>query len=783
MTDPEPVEPVTVPTLPAEGESSVRDLTTGSAGTLVLLVLVFVCYAWTVRGGYIWDDNAYVTGNSTLRDFNGLSRIWTQPGATPQYYPLTFTSFWLETRLFGFKPAVSHIVNAMLHAGSVLLLWKILRRLSVPGAWMAAAVFAVHPMNVESVAWIAERKNTLSMILALSATYLYLAYARLGIAERTTPVGEGLNVPMPDDPKRLYRLFLALFVLALLAKTAVAPLPLMLLAILWWKRGRIDFQVDVMPLLPALAIAAVGGAITAYVEHSPKYVGASGAEWDITVAQRVLLLGQTMLFYFAKILWPFPVGWQFAAHRPLWPFAISFNYYRWTPDPTRPLQWLPLAAIVGVFSGLWALRGRIGRAPFTVAILFFVGLLPVSGLTLAYPMRYSWVADHFAYVGQIGLIVGVVAGVTLLLRRWESVAAGVGSVALLALTGLTFWHALSFTDLRSLWERTLRQNPQSWLAALNYGGELMDIANDEYARRMSGDDSDIAAEKRESFRNSAEIWFREALRLKPDAYEAEARLGELAFQRGKIDEALAYYRKSEATAEALNSNYRFASFRIGEVTLAQGKIDEAIELFKKLEAKEGTSERNNALFAQVHTRVGDALQQQLARSAATQPDTDKLAAVIDEYNTAITLAPDYVPPKVRLAAMLVEQDQVPDALPQAVQLLQDVLKLDVDNIDAKLISARVMEKQKRPDLAAAQLTNLTERYPDFIPGHLQRAIVLQAMGQPDEAKAGLRKMLEKYPNAKPVRELLDQMEGRPSTRPAGPTTLQFGPQLPTPTEP
>ena len=784
----EPQTPVETAPPPAEGESSIRDLTTGSAGALVLLVLVFVCYAWTSRAGYIWDDNAYVTGNSTLRDFNGLSRIWTQPGATPQYYPLTFTSFWLETRVFGMKPAVSHVINALLHAGSVLLLWKILRRLAVPGAWMAAAVFAVHPMNVESVAWIAERKNTLSMILMLSATYIYLAYARLGLAKRVTPAGEGFNVPMPDDPKRLYRLFLALFVLALLAKTAVAPLPFMLLAVLWWKRGRINFKADVLPMLPLIGVAAVGGAITAYLEHSPNYVGASGAEWDLTVAQRLLLLGQTTLFYFLKILWPFPIGWQFDAHKPLWPFPISFNYYRWTPDPTKPLQWLPLVGLIAVFGALWALRGRIGRAPFAVAAVFLFGLLPVSGLTLAYPMRFSWVADHFAYVGQIGLIVGVVAVFAGLLRRQETVAATLGSVVLVAMTGLTLWHAFSFTferstRVRNLWERTLVQNPQSWFAALNYGGQVMEIANDEYGRRMAGGDSDIAADKRDTFRDRAEIWFREALRINPNAYEAHARLGELAFQRGKIDEALGHYRDAERIAAELRSSYRFASFRIGEVMLAQGKVDEAISMFKTLEAKEGASERNSALFAQIHTRLGDALQQRLAGKSTTRPDADQLAAVIDEYNTAISLAPDDVPPKLRLAALLIEQEQVPDAMTQAVQLLQDALKLDVDNIDAKLITARIAVKQGRPDLAAAQLTNLTDRYPGFIPGQIQRAIVLQTMGQPDEAKAGLRRMLEKYPDAKLVRELLDEMEGRPSTRPAAPTTLQFGPALPTPTGP
>jgi protein O-mannosyl-transferase len=137
-------------------------LTTSAPPALLLVVAVLIAYLPALQGGYIWDDNRYVTENPILPQPDGLAAIWTDPGATIQYYPMVFTTFWLEYRLWGLNPLGYHATNILLHALSALLLWAILRRLAVPGAWLAAALFALHPVHVESVAWVTERKNVLS---------------------------------------------------------------------------------------------------------------------------------------------------------------------------------------------------------------------------------------------------------------------------------------------------------------------------------------------------------------------------------------------------------------------------------------------------------------------------------------------------------------------------------------------------------------------------------------------------------------------------------------------
>ncbi|MGC4031342.1 MAG: hypothetical protein QM754_06300 [Tepidisphaeraceae bacterium] len=373
---------------------------------------------------------------------------------------------------------------------------------------MAAAVFAVHPINVESVAWISERKNTLSMLFGLSAAWMYLRYAKIGVDTAAAPAGEGINVALPDDPKRLYRLFLALFALALLSKTAIAVLPLMLAAVIWWKRGTLTKQ-DLLSLVPALVLGAAGGAVTSHLEHSPDFVGATGLEWKLSVVDRVMLFGQTTAFYAYKVLWPFAIKhYQPADALPMSTipfFPISFNYEKWTLNTASPLQWLPLLGVLAVFGVLAAGVKRIGRGGLTAALVFVFGLLPVSGLVTFFPQRFSWVADHFAYFGAIGLIVGVVAGLTLLLRRLPELALGVLTTPILVgMIAVTFWHAMSFKNLETLWDHTLRQNPRSWLGAVSFGVALIEKANVTYRFEMERDNAVDAVKYREELRGYAE---------------------------------------------------------------------------------------------------------------------------------------------------------------------------------------------------------------------------------------------------------------------------------------
>src|SRR5215831_21076118 len=229
-------------------------------GLIVLLVLLV--YLPVLHSGFIWDDDSYVTENPTLRSLDGLRRIWFEVGAVPQYYPMVHSTFWLEYHLWGLNPVGFHLVNVLLHAAAAILLWQVLKRLKIPAAWLVATIFALHPIEVESVSWVTERKNVLSAVFYFAAALAYFRFA---------PPTE--SVVRNSRRWYWYAGALILFLAALLSKTVTCSLPAALLLVCWWKKGRVQWS-DLLPLLPFLAVGAGLGLLTAGME---KYrVGAHG---------------------------------------------------------------------------------------------------------------------------------------------------------------------------------------------------------------------------------------------------------------------------------------------------------------------------------------------------------------------------------------------------------------------------------------------------------------------------------------------------------------------------
>ena len=327
----------------------------------LLLIAVILAYQPAWHGKPIWDDDAHLTPPG-LRSSQGLARIWIEPGATQQYYPLVHSIFWIEYKLWGDATPGYHLINILLHAFAALLLWKILRRLQVPGAYLAAAMFALHPVCVESVAWISEIKNTLSGAFYLGAALAYLRFDR-------------------TRNWRFYFVTLGLFLLGLMSKTVIATLPAALLVVFWWQRGKLSWKQDVLPLIPFFAVGIGAGLFTAWVEW--KFVGASGSGYDFSIMDRLLIAGRAIWFYLGKLVWP---------------VDLAFIYPRW--HVSRTVWWqslFPITALL-VSVGLWLLSRR-NRAPLA-AWLFFVGtLFPALGFFNVYPFCYSFVADHFQYLG------------------------------------------------------------------------------------------------------------------------------------------------------------------------------------------------------------------------------------------------------------------------------------------------------------------------------------------------------------------------------------------------
>lgn len=484
---------------------------------VVIAAGAVAAYAPALRGDFLWDDNGHVTA-AALRSWAGLGRIWTEPGATQQYYPLLHSVFWVEQRLWGDAVLGYHLANLTQHLLAAWLLAAVLRRLAVPGATLAAAIFALHPVHVESVAWISEQKNTLSLVFSLGAALAYLRHA--------------------DEGRRSdYWLGLALLGCALLTKTVTATLPAALLVVRWWKQGRLSWQDDVAPLVPWLVAGVTAGAFTAAVERY--LIGADGAEYGLSWAGRAVLAGRAIWFYMGSFGWP---------------ANLTFIYPRWTIDAGELGQWLPVAGAGAMAGALWVGRRR-SRTPLAVWLLFVGTLFPALGFFDVYPFQYSFVADHFQYHADVVLAAAAgaaLAGVGQWWRvgwRWMGGGAVVTMLAVLA-----GQHAANFRSSEALYRATLARNPGCWMAHNNLG--LI-----------------VAASGR---REEALGHFRQAIALKPDYFDGHNNLGLSLTQTGRAEAALPHLE----TAVRLNPHAGQARNNLGIALAACHRPLAAVAAFR-----------------------------------------------------------------------------------------------------------------------------------------------------------------------------------------------------------
>lgn len=499
--------------------SAARGWPVGAVFTLILLVTL-IAYFPALTGDFLWDDAGHVT-RPDLQSWSGLGRIWSEVGATQQYYPLLHSAFWIEHQVFGDNPTGYHLVNVLWHALAATLFVALLRRLAVPGALFAGLLFAVHPVAVESVAWIAEQKNTLSTVCYLAAA---LAWLRFNEERR---------------PGR-YGIATLWFVAALLTKTVTATLPAALLVIAWWRRGRLSWRGDVAPLLPWLALGVTAGLGTAWLEVTQ--IGATGNDFQLGGLERGLLAGRVVWFYLGKLLWP---------------AGLAFFYPRWTIDAGIAWQWIfPLAVLATL---AWAAGwSRRNRGPLAATLLYGGTLLPVLGFVNVYPFVFSYVADHFQYLASLGMIAFLAAAAThgftrLTWPRWTGPAAATAVLGLLG--GLTWQQSGLYRDLLTLYEETVERSPSSWVAQLNLGTTL--------------DDAGRVAESLPHLRR--------ALELKPDHPETLNSLGNVLNRLGRADEARPLLER------AIQREPRFAAAHntLGAVLMALREPDAGMAAFQR----------------------------------------------------------------------------------------------------------------------------------------------------------------------------------------------------------
>jgi tetratricopeptide (TPR) repeat protein len=412
-------------------------------GIITIILLILFSYWGAMYNGFVWDDSVYLTDRK-LTTLKGLLKIWTQPSITDHpYYPLTHTSFWLEYHIWGSNPFGYHLVNIILHAINAIVVWLILRHLGIKGAWMCAAVFAVHPVHVESVAWITERKNLLSGMFYLLSVFNFLRF---------------YFVPREKGKKgdlRLYILSVVLFIFSMLSKSAFCTLPIALLLIIWWKNNRIT-RSDARLLMPFFAVAAALGIFTIWMEKH--HVGAYGAEWSFSLIERFLIASRALWFYAAKLIWP---------------FELIFIYPRWNVNHHIWWQYLYLVGVAVVLAVLWSLREKIGKGPLVCVLLFATNLMPALGFINFYMMIFSFVADHLQYIASIGLIIMFVSWVSkcsanlgLEARRFVFVLC---AIILILLSFRTKEQTRIYKNKITLYTDIINKNPSCWMAYNNRG--------------------------------------------------------------------------------------------------------------------------------------------------------------------------------------------------------------------------------------------------------------------------------------------------------------------------
>ena len=416
-----------------------------AAAAIAIVAVTMLAYIPGMHGGFIWDDDPYVTEYATLRSLDGLVDIWTRPRSIPQYYPLVHTTYWLEYHAWGAQPAGYKIVNAALHALAALMLWRVLRRLAVPGAWLAAVLFAIHPVQVESVTWITERKNVLSSLMYFASFYCALRWLALDRPAAQPPD----HHPSPDKLHRWYILAGLLFLGALLSKTVTCSLPAAVLLVVWWKRGRIQRR-EVLGMAPFFLVGFVFAMVTAQLERH--HVGALGEDWALGLLDRTLIASRAVFFYLAKLAWP---------------TDLSFIYPRWRIDTTAWQQYLPIV-LLAVLAALLILRRRqLGRGPIVIALLYLGTLLPALGFFNIYPMRYTFVADHYQYLASAAVFTAIAAVLSRGLVRLRLAPRSAACLAVAIVLAILFpraWDRRSaYQALRSLWTATLEKTaPPGW---------------------------------------------------------------------------------------------------------------------------------------------------------------------------------------------------------------------------------------------------------------------------------------------------------------------------------
>ncbi len=681
-------------TLENTPSTSSRSASTGFAlpGAALFLLVVLV-YLPAFRCGFIWDDDDYITENRTIQQRDGLKQIWLDPRATPQYYPLVHSTFWLEHQLWGLHPSGYHAVNVILHSALTVMVWLVLVRLEVPGAWVAAAVFGLHPVHVESVAWITERKNVLSGLCTVSAMWEILPLLGIG------------KIPLPRFSVGRYLAATILFLAALLSKSVSCSLPAACLLVVYWKQGRITRREWAL-MLPWFVLGLGAARQTAWLEQT--HVGATGVIFSWTFWERCWIAGHAVWFYLLKLVWPHP---------------LIFFYPRWTIDIHQLSSWIAPVSALLLPIGLWLARNRIGRGPVVAALFFGGTLLPALGFVNIYPMRYSFVADHFQYLASLGPIVLFVGSAASLLSRWPSGArwAPMATVFLLIPLGAMTWRQQAvYRDIETLWRDVLAKNPTTFAAHFHLG--KVSTAQGRHAE--------------------ATTHFRESLRLQTDDTETPITLtllGNSLARQGKLDEA------KDCLSEALrrSPNYCEALLGLGNYAAREHHDDQAIELFRRVLTLRPT----DAVDRSARAQLGNSLARQGKFQEAEDCLNESLRRHLDDWETLHALA--------TLAGRQQQHER-------AIGLFRRVLKLQPDEAVVRVNLGKALAAVGDLNAAVTEFEAALRSHPDLIDARFSLANALARQRRLQDAERLYLNVLESQPDHPQARANLERVRAEMS---------------------
>ena len=705
-----------------------------------LILFVLLAYTPIWHAGFLWDDDVMLTANPCIVGPLGLKEIWTTSAA--DICPLTTTTLWLEHALWGLVPAPYHLANILMHAACAIVLWRVLRSLRVQGAWLGASLWALHPVQVESVAWITEMKNTESGLFFLLSILFFVKWLNFGRVAYPPSRHSGATAEIRSY--RAYILSLLLAGLAMASKSSTVILPVVLCLCAWWIERRWNWR-NLARVMPMLLMSVAASALSIWTQTLQPGLQ-TDPQWVRPWPQRLATAGDAVWFYLGKLLWPHP---------------LITVYPRWQIDAGQWISYLPLAGVILLFSILWLNRrpGVAGlRACFFAFTYFLVALLPVLGLIDPFISRYSLVFDHFQYLASMGPL--ALAGAGFAWSRGKGIgvsdfAKNFGELSRAASSDRSEYRGIGVGT------GTSQDKLVTWMAPAQRGWRAPNKESLSGLRGLlcrffflpliqTANQIQILASKNLWLRQvlcagllsvlgfvtwhrtwayqSEEMLWRDTIAKNPDCWLGRYNVGNAYMQKGQLDEAIAQYQK----ALEINANYADARNNLGNVFFRKGKLDAAIAEYQRTLAI-------NPNLAETHTNLGNALFQKR-----------QLDAAIEQYGMAVKVNPNYAQAHGNLGVAYFQKGQMDAAIAQ----YQQALIINPNYAEARTNLGNALLRKGQPDAAIAEYEQAVKTNPTYAIAHANFGVALLQKGQVDQAITEFEEALRLNPNLRPVRDLL-----------------------------